>query len=260
MDFICQKASMSELEVLRNHACHSLLIHGPEGCGKSYLAKQYASMLDVSDFQQVCPKVDDIRLAMDECAQLKSPILVCIENLDLGVAGASYALLKFLEEPDPNVYIVITCRNINKVPDTILSRSAVVTACPPNFLDLSRYAITKNPNSFEYFKDTLLWKCVRTFKDADIVLCLTSGQVDYFKSLSETAKFKDSVYNILWKIQKYPDNNSTPVELVIRYIIELSNSLHIKRCGISCIRDISQSRIASHAAIAKFVFECKYCE
>lgn len=260
MDFMCQQSSISELKVLSNNDCHSLLIHGPEGCGKTYLAKQYSSMIGSTDFQLVSPKVDDIRAAMDECIQLKSSIVICVENLDLGVAGASYTLLKFLEEPDSNVYIVITCRNINRIPDTILSRSAVVTTSPPTSLDLNRYAATKNLNGFSYFKETMLWRCVRTFKDADTVLSLSSAQIEYFKSLSETCKFKDSVYNIMWKLQRYPDNTNTPIELVIRYILELCDSFHIKRCGIECIRDISQSRIASHAAIAKFVFECKYCE
>lgn len=260
MNFVCQKSALSELQSLALADKHSILIEGAEGSGKSYLAMQYAQMLNVGDFQQVTPKVDVLKDTINACLQLNNPIVLCIENLDLGVAGAAYVLLKFLEEPLPNTYIVVTCRNINNVPDTIVSRSAVVVTAPPVDLDISSYSLGKNPQRFNELRGSKLWACVRTFKDADTVLGLNSQQLEYFNSLESLAQFRDTVSNLVWKISHYTDNSEAPVDLVIRYLMDLINTPHIRRAGIECIRDLSQSRIASHAVLARFAFECKYCE
>ena len=260
MNFICQQAAISELDSLAKSNRHSVLIEGPEGSGKSYLAKQYATLLGVPDFQEVVPKVDAIKETIDNCMQISTPIVLCIENLDTGVPAASYALLKFLEEPLPNVYIVVTCRNIKHVPDTIISRSAVVVTSPPVDTDVCGYAMMKNADRFKEMQLTRIWKCVRTFRDAEIALNMTNAHIEYFNGLTELAKFRDSVSNLVWKIGHYPDNSETPVEFVIRYLMDLVNTAHVRQAGITCISELNQSRIAGHAVLAKFVFEAKYCE
>ena len=124
MNFVSQNTPTLQLMDLANSRHHSILIEGPQGCGKTYLAKQYAAMLNVSDFEVVKCSVDTIRDAIDETCKIKNDVVICLENLDDGVLSASYTILKFLEEPLPNVYIVVTCRNLKKVPDTIISRSS----------------------------------------------------------------------------------------------------------------------------------------
>lgn len=261
MNFICQQSALAELQSLSISNRHSILIEGPEGSGKTYLAKQYASMVNVADFQVIVPKVDAIKDAIDNCLQISTSIVLCIENLDIGVPGASYALLKFLEEPLPHVYIVVTCRNIKHVPDTIVSRSAVVMTAPPVDIDISTYSLSiGGAEKFKEFQSNRLWKCVRTFSDAETVLNMNANQLEYFNSLQELATFKDTVSNIVWKIGHYADNSETPVELVIRYLMELVSTPHIQKSGIECIRELTQGRIASHAALAKFAFDAKYCE
>ena len=260
MNFICQQSSIEELKLLAASNRHSVLIEGPEGSGKSYLARQYATMLGVPDFQEIVPKVDSIKEAIDTCLQISTPIVLSVENLDCGVPAASYTLLKFLEEPLPNVYIVITCKNIKNVPDTIISRSVVVSTAPPVDVDISNYSISKDIEKFKQLQQSRIWRCVRTFKDADTVLGMDAEKLKYFTDLESIAKFRDTVSNLVWKIGHYNDNSETPVELVIRYLIDLCNTSHIRQAGISCISDLTQGRVAAHAAIAKFVFVCKYCE
>lgn len=260
MEFICQKSTVAELQSLADSDRHSILIEGPEGSGKTYLAKQYASMIGIRDFQICIPKVDAIKECTNTCLQLDTPIVLCIENLDLGVPAASYALLKILEEPSPNLYILITCRNINRVPDTIISRSAVIIAAPPVDIDISSYSLNKNSDRFKEINQTPLWNCVRTFHDADTVLNMTTDQFLYFETLREITKFNDSVSNIVWNLGHYSDNAETPLELVIRYIMEIMNTPYIHQKGIECIRDMAEGRVAKHAVLAKFAFECKYCE
>lgn len=260
MNFTCQKSALFELAKLAERRRHSILIEGVEGSGKTYLAQQYAQMLDVPDVQIVEPNVQSIKSTIEACYRIDNEVVICIENLDTGVSAAAYSLLKFLEEPNPNIYIVVTCRNVNRVPDTIISRSVCIITSPPIDTDIVIYATNKDNSKYTELRTRHIWSCIRTFKDVDTVMNMTPQQLEYFNSLSSMMEFKDTVSNMMWKLGHYPDNSETPIEIVIRYIVELSDNLHVRRAGIQCITDLSTSRIASHAVIAKFLFECKYCE
>lgn len=258
MELISQKSSIEDLARLAKEYKHSILIEGVEGSGKSYLAKQYAMMLDILDFQMIEPKVQNIKDAINACYMVENSIVICIENLDAGVLAASYALLKFLEEPADHVYVIVTCRNIQNVPDTIISRSAVVTVPPPIESDLITYANEKNSAQYLYLQNQPIWKCAKTFKDVEIILELDSGKLDYFNTLISNIQKHNSVSNLVWMLQKYPDNSLTPIQLVIRYIMYTTNSKTIWNAGHSCLHELSLGRIATHAVLAKFAFELKY--
>lgn len=255
-----QKSALAELTQFASSDIHSIIIEGSEGCGKTYLAKQYAKMLNVSDFISIQPKVSDIRQSVDSCIALKSQMVLCIENLDLGVASAAYTLLKFLEEPIPTAYIVVTCRNIMNVPDTIISRCATTTVTTPIVSDILSYAEQLNPDKYSSIKKSKLWNCARTFKDANTILNLTSEQQEYFKSLTSIISFSDSISNMMWNLGHYPDKSETPIDLVMRYIVSITKSEHIKRAAIECLSNLSTTKIAPHAILAKFLFESKYTE
>ena len=91
----CQSSALDELQNLADSDRHSVLIEGVAGSGKTYLAKQYAKFLSINDFVTVNATVNDIRKSIDTSYNLESKIVICIENLDTGVAGASHTLLKF---------------------------------------------------------------------------------------------------------------------------------------------------------------------
>ena len=260
MNFRCQESALLDLQKLCSGDRHSVLIEGVSGSGKTYLAMQYASMLQVADFQLIEPTVQAVKSAIDECCKLDNSVVLCIENLDTGVAAASYAILKFLEEPNPNIYIVVTCRNIHNIPDTIISRSVCVVTSPPIGADLANYAECKDITKYLERKNLVIWRCVRTFKDVDIVLNLTDSQLSYFDDLNKLICFKDSVSNMMWTLGHYSDSTETPIDLVIRYLIEISDSSYVRSAGIKCIQELNSARIASHAVIARFLFEVKYCE
>ena len=260
MNFLCQQECLTQLKKLSDSDRHSVLIEGVGGSGKTYLAQQYTNMLNISDFILVEPKVNEIRDAIDSCMSIENNVLLCIENLDKGVVGASYTLLKCLEEPASHVYIVITCTSVQSVPDTIVSRSAVITTSPPVDSDLAAYAKSMNMDKYLEVKDLTLWKCARTFRDVDTILNLNLDQISYFMSLPKLSKFNEPVSSIVWKLGHYDNQQEAPCELIIRYIMEICNSKHIRRQGIECIRSLNTGRIAQHAILAKFAFECKYCE
>ncbi len=260
MIFNCQKEPIEELQKLADAKRQSIIIEGASGSGKTYLSHQYANMLQIDDYSSVLPKVADIRDALDSMTELATPVVLCVENLDTGVAAASYTLLKTLEEPQPNLYLVITVRNIKMVPDTIISRSAVISTSVPRLEDIDEFGKFTNLPRYEVIKDRLAWRCARSFSDASQVLAMTNDQINYYESLSQVCQFKDNVSNIIWTLGHYQDNQPCNVELAIRAVMELMHNNFITKCGIDCIRELSANRIAQHAVLAKFVFNAKYCE
>lgn len=258
MNYMNQSEAISQLKSLSEQHRQSILIEGTAGCGKTYLASLYSKLLKIPDFQIIEPKVQAIREAITICYNENTPIVLCIENLDLGVLAASYTLLKFIEEPLPNVYIIVTCRNVKQVPDTIISRSSVVTVSPPTDIDLIEYAKNIDEYKFEDLKSKIIWKCVKTFNDVDTVLDLDYDKLKYFESLGKNFKSTDSVYNLLWTIQKYPDGTNTPIDLVLRYLMNHINTSYMWKVGFSCVDDLNKGRISTNAILAKFLFEYKY--
>jgi len=258
MEIKSQHDAIAQLQKLSSYDRHSILIEGPKGCGKSYLANQFANFASIEDIAFIPPKVSDLRDAIDSSLLLSNNIELVVENLDLGVAGASYTLLKSLEEPADNLYMIITCRNIDYIPDTIVSRSAVVSVNVPTQADLCEYAQAKDSFKFSTIKDSLVWQCARSFHDVDAILSMKPSQIEFYANLDKVAKFKDSVSNISWQIGHYEDGSECDIELAIRCIMRLCGTKEITSYGISCLRDLDSGRIAKHAALSKFIFLSKY--
>lgn len=261
MIFENQSNPLVQLKLLANEKRQSVLIDGPAGCGKSYLARQYAEMLGISDIVEVKPSVQDIRDAVELGYQIQVPLMLCIENLDTGVASASHALLKFLEEPMPNVYIVVTCRNIRKVPDTILSRSSVVSVSPPIVSDIDLYAQSLNASKHLILKSSPIWKAVRSFKDVVYVFGLTDAQIHYYTDALSKLTFKDTVSNIVWALSHYEEGGDIDIEFMLRYLLSLKlNDASFRNKCMESLRDLELNRLSTHAILSKFAFECKYGE
>lgn len=257
MNYVCQESALLELSNCRNMDRHSVLISGPEGCGKSYLAYKYADMLEIDDIQTVDCTVASIRSAINDCYAMNNRVVVVVENLDQGVAAASYTLLKFLEEPTDNIYVIVTCRNILNIPDTIVSRSIVIDVSPPTDLDISNYALQVDPATFNNYRTSHLWRCVKSFSTAKYILSLDREKFLYLSDLRDNI-FKDTVSNIVWKLGHFQDNSETDLRIVINHIMITSSSPRIFSFGMSCLHDLECGRIAKHAVLAKFVLDCKY--
>lgn len=258
MIFKNQKSIIDELMLFKDANKQTVLIEGPSGSGKTWLANYYKSLLGIADFQIIEPKIQTLKEIIDQCYIDGSPIVLCIENLDLGVLGASYTLLKFIEEPLPNIYIVITCRNLTKIPDTIISRSATLHLNSPTSDDIVDYAKSKSLSKYEYLNDSNLWKCIDNFNDVDIIFNMNQDKLDYFNNLNKSIDLKSNVSNIVWNIQKYPDNTDTDTTLVIKYILNMFDNPYVWKIGFNCLSELDNSRISKNAIITNFVFDLKY--
>ena len=259
MNLRCQASALEDLKTQAQSDRHSILIEGPTGSGKSYLAKQYAKFLGVSDFVVVPSTVNDIRKSVDSSYEVDTKVVICIENLDSGVLGASYALLKFLEEPRENVYIVVTCCNMYDVPDTIISRSSVVQVASPTTDDLKQFASSYPEMKVKMIESRpIIWSAIRNLLDIDYALNLSPTYCDHLEGLVDVVKSKRPVSDSVWSLGHYPDNAEIPIKFAIQCIISSTKDLVVRKHAISCVEELGNARIASHAVLSKFMMECKY--
>ena len=257
MDLINQRLAIADLHKLAEQKKQAIILCGDHGVGKTYLAKEYSKMLNIPDFIVVEPKVNEVKSAIDSAIILENSIVLCIENLDLGVPAVSYALLKFLEEPKSNVFLVITCRNSVQIPDTIISRGILLNIPAMASSDIDSYAKTKDSPQIQMIReDKTLWRCIRNFNELDTLADLPDKNISYFKDLTGSISAKNSVSGIVWKLQKFPDNTPIPTEIMLRYLMYSNSSWQL--CCLSALNDLSLNRLSAHAIISKLVFELKY--
>lgn len=136
---------------------HALLIVGPKGVGKRTLGLELAKALNCESTGaerpcQHCPSCRSIersispdvsliepedkeRIAIDQIREVREQLVlkpsqgkwrVVIIRADVLTEMAAGALLKTLEEPNSQVVLVLTARDVESVPETIVSRCRVL--------------------------------------------------------------------------------------------------------------------------------------
>lgn len=253
-----QQSAYITLQDFAKHNKHSVIIEGPKKCGKTHIAREYAKLLNIPDFQIVKPTVSDLREVIDICAQIENKLVVCIENLDDGVIAASYTMLKFLEEPRDNIYIVITCSSCYRLPDTIISRSHVATINPPTNDDMVAVAKLRGVDMSNIHPS--LQKCCNNFSDIDLVTKLTKEQIDYLHELCSTPTWSDSISSIVWKLNHWKDNTEAPPQFVIRFLMNNMKNPTVYQAGCKCLQDLDDAILGTHSSLSRFAYECKYIE
>ena len=256
MDLRCQYDAMNRLKMIAEDKIHSVLISGPKGSGKSLLARTYFNLLGLSDYTEVESKVDSLRSIIDTCYSFDGNIGILIENLDVGVVGASYTILKFLEEPPSHVYLVVTCQNVSNVPDTIISRSIQVVVGPPTRQDIENYAKSKYTSKYDTFSPIL--PSLISLKDVDLVSNYTNEDVQYILDLKSSIYSKQPITTIVWNLSHFKSGDELPLNICINYIRHVSSDERIIRYCIQCLKDLDMSRLPKHIILSKFVLECKY--
>lgn len=259
MIFECQNKVLNDLPKIAHCGSHGLVLVGLSGCGKQYVAKQYAKLLGVSDFNTVQPTMNEIRAMVEDALTTEVDTVYCVKDMDTGVLSTFYPLLKLIEDCPSNINVVITCSNINHIPDTIISRCSVLTLPNPTNNDLASYGASKNNDLYKTLGSSSIWKCVKSFTDVDELFSLNSDQIKYFDTLiAEFNKPKVGVSNLAWKLQHFEDKSATPITLVIRYIMHINPTNVNIRVYLRCLDDLYFNRLSANAVLTKLVFDLKY--
>lgn len=256
MELQNQSEALTMLERFVEHRQHTIIISGPHGSGKTYLARKYSQLMG-ADCVEIEPKIQNIRDTIESVIDVENPVVIVIENIDTAPLGSSYVLLKFIEEPKENVYIIITCRNICKVPDTIQSRGMHLNLHEVSDSDLQEYAKLQNSSIVKVIEsDLTLWQSLRSFSDIDHLINAGVENIQYYRQLPGLITANSSASWTSWKLQKYPDDKPTELPIVIRYLM-YHNSKWLIPC-LTCLRTLDNSSISQNVVLSKMILTIKY--
>lgn len=159
-ELLLHPRTASGIEAFLSQPTHALLVVGPQGSGKLYLARQVAARLlglDVSKLdnypyfihlaraagrQDI--SIDEIRRVISG-AKLKIPAsrpvnkVVLIEDAQLMSLPAQNAFLKTLEEPNAGTVFILTADSVHSILPTIASRTRKLVVSPLPLADVLEF-------------------------------------------------------------------------------------------------------------------------
>lgn len=112
-----------------------IIIEGAEGSGRLTLAKVVIKMLNATGII-VGNGINDVREMIDNCYQNVSKTVYIFRDCDDMSIPAKNSLLKVVEEPPNNCYIIMTVRDINNMLDTLKSRASYIKMEPYGSIEL----------------------------------------------------------------------------------------------------------------------------
>jgi DNA polymerase III subunit delta' len=139
---------------------HAILLHGKKGMGKASFAREFAEeilgnktaahpdlLLIEKDPEKREINVDKIRKIFDFAHQTSASSpnkFIIIDSACELNKSASNALLKILEEPRPNNFLILIAHNLNRVLPTIKSRCQIVKIADLSAADFTEILQQKN--------------------------------------------------------------------------------------------------------------------
>ncbi|MDS0526839.1 DNA polymerase III subunit delta' [Clostridium sp. SHJSY1] len=148
----------------RNTLSHAHLIVGPDGIGKSLIAKKFAlkilgknddyNYVDIIHYksEKASFGVDEVRKIIEEVS--KKPYegdkkIIIIHEGNKLTGQAQNAMLKTIEEPPKGVYIIILSESLELLLDTIKSRCQIYKLTPLDKEDMIKYIKSIGENNEE---------------------------------------------------------------------------------------------------------------
>lgn len=129
----------------------ALILSGPSGAGKKYVARWIASRLNLQPIS-ISVEPDKKMIGIDQIQQLyvqtrsSSRLCIIIEDSHLMTQESQNAFLKLLEEPTENTYFVMTTIDPAKMLATIKSRSQSIAVLTPASEEVKEYVTRQSPN------------------------------------------------------------------------------------------------------------------
>lgn len=151
----------------------SILV-GPSGGGKKLIAKHIAKELDAQIVNSE-GKVEDVRQIIKLANSTFITTVYVFTDVEKMSSNAENALLKFLEEPPNNAYVILTTQSEYSLLDTIRSRGVIYHLNPYTPEEIEDYLMWYIP-----LPQTNIEEFIRLFTD----LCETPGDVKLLASMN----------------------------------------------------------------------------
>lgn len=179
-----------------------ILLVGGRGWGKDTLCKEISKMLK-TDLVLFGNKVDDLRECIQLAYEQKSPILYTISGGDTMSIAAKNSILKLIEEPPNNAYIIMQIENEQSTLPTILSRAYLCKMDNYTMQELKDY-ISKKDTSF-------------TNEEIDkiVQICDSPGSINILL-LPENKEIMETASKVAYNIDKITLSNLLKVSKKIK--------------------------------------------
>ena len=183
---------------------HAQLISGEDGIGKSILAEILGKLIlngdlnreyvDIINYKpsKASFGVDDVREIIDEVN--KKPFegdkkVIIIHQGNKLTIQAQNALLKTIEEPPTEVYIIILCESLELILDTIKSRCEIYKLTPLTKDELYKYIAIKGYDYSDEEKSSAI-----AFSEG------IPGRIDRYFSDTELQELRDKIVDLLLQL------------------------------------------------------------
>lgn len=160
-ELVGQKSARNFLDRLTlDNSPNALILSGPSGDGKTTTARLYASQLHNIPIKKLSADLDYVEMdaasngGVDEIRKIRDrlnlstisglPRIIYVDEAHNLSKAAWDALLKVIEEPKKNKFVFATT-DINKIPDTIKTRSIIINFLEPTQDELKElvYRVSK---------------------------------------------------------------------------------------------------------------------
>lgn len=147
-------------------------------------------------------KIEDVRsLNSFTSLHLNKPTIIFIENVENATTEALNAFLKNLEEPQENLFYVLTCESPYKVLPTILSRCQIIKTK----VDLKKFGSFESANKF---------------------IEMTPGnKISYLSKIKSRDEAIDFLKNLIYDIHQLLISSEKNIKIYAKYLKVCENTL-----------------------------------
>ena len=245
-----------------NKLPHSIIISGDRGCGKHSLLYYISDKFNL-EIEDITSKLNSDNI-IDLNLKLTKKIY-CIEAKNISIKEQN-AILKTLEEPIQNNYIIILIDNINLLLETIRNRCFILQFKPYPLTYLESLSECKDPRLFKLINtpgDLNKYKYLNTFELDKIIelstKILTSiGRASIPNTLTILNKldFEDSENNIdAYLLIKSLKVNI--VDLLIKGELKFNNINEVLKLLNKLEIDLTNNRLNKQKLFENFLLELK---